>query len=411
MRGIEPGDTAFLLACTALVLMMTPALALFYGGLVRERNVLSVMIQNFVCIGVVGIIWVFGGFSMAFGPSVGGFIGDIRTYFGMHDIGVAADPTYAANVPFILVFGYQMMFAIITPALMTGAFVGRMRFAPFLWFVALWTIFVYLPVAHWIWGGGFLSEMGVVDFAGGIVIHASAGSSALITALYLGRRPTGESGPVPASLPLVALGAGLLWFGWFGFNAGGAYAADALAAYAFTNTMLAGSIAMLVWMFWEWRHAGRPSFSGVLVGAVTGLATITPASGYVEPMAALLIGALGATACYFAKYIQTWLKVEDTLEVFRAHGIGGITGSLLIGVLASPAINAVSASGHQLSVQALAVAIVVIYAVVVTSIILFVLDKLTRLRVPEAVQREGLDEEMYGERAYSLWGMKSGSPD
>ncbi|MDF2496364.1 MAG: ammonium transporter, partial [Sphingomonas sp.] len=206
-------------------------------------------------------------------------------------------------------------------------------------------------------------------------------------------------------------GAGLLWFGWFGFNAGGAYAADGLAAYAFTNTMLAGSIAMLVWMFWEWRDAGHPTFSGVLVGAVTGLATITPASGYVEPMAALLIGAIGATACYFAKYIQSWLKAEDTLEVFRAHGIGGITGSLLIGVLASPTINAVSAGGRQLSVQAIAVAIVVIYAIVITSIILFVLDRVSTLRVPEEVQREGLDETLYGQSAYSLWGMKSGNPE
>ena len=407
MIGINSGDTAFLLICTALVLMMTPALALFYGGLVRERNVISVMIQNFVCMGVVSIIWVFGGFSLAFGPSIGGFIGNFWTYFGMHHVGVTPDTAYAANVPFILVFGYQMMFAIITPALMTGAFVGRMRFAPFLWFVALWTIFVYLPVAHWIWGGGFLSRLGVVDFAGGIVIHATAGASALITARYLGRRPAGETGPGPASLPLVALGAGLLWFGWFGFNAGGAYAADHLAAYAFTNTMLAGAIAMLVWMFWEWRDAGRPSFSGVLVGAVTGLATITPASGYVEPMAALLIGALGATACYFAKYIQSWLKVDDALEVFRAHGIGGMTGALLIGVLASPAINAVSASTRQLSVQVLAIVIVVIYAIIITSIILYLLDKLSQLRVPEQIQKEGLDEPMYGERAYSLWTMTS----
>ncbi len=410
MPGIDPGDTAFLLFSTALVLMMTPALAMFYGGLVRERNVLSVMIQNFVCIGVVGIIWVFGGFSLAFGPSINGFIGDIRTYFGMHEVGVAADPTYAANVPFILVFGYQMMFAIITPALMTGAFVGRMRFAPFLWFVALWTIFVYLPVAHWIWGDGFLARLGVVDFAGGIVIHASAGASALITARFLGRRPTGDSGPVPASLPIVALGAGLLWFGWFGFNAGGAYAADALAAYAFTNTMLAGAMAMLVWMFWEWRASGHPTFSGVLDVSLNANATITPASGYVEPMSALLIGAVGATACYFAKYIQSWLKVEDTLEVFRAHGVGGITGSLLIGVLASPTINAVSAGSRQLLVQAVAVAIVVLYAIIITSIILFVLDRLTKLRVPEEIQREGLDQELYGESAYSLWGMKSGTP-
>ncbi|WP_172123258.1 ammonium transporter [Devosia sp. 919] len=409
MSAINPGDTAFVLICTALVMMMTPALALFYGGLVRERDVLSIMIQNFICIGVVGIIWVFGGFSLAFGPSLGGMIGNIGSFFGMFNVGVEPNANYAGDVPFILVFGYQMMFAIITPALMTGAFVGRIRFGAYLWFIALWTIIVYLPVAHWIWGGGFLSRLGVVDFAGGIVIHASAGVSALVTARYLGKRATAGVESAPANLPLVALGAGLLWFGWFGFNAGGAYGADALAAYAFTNTMLAGSVAMLVWMFWEWRETGHPTFSGILVGAVTGLATITPASGYVEPMAALAIGAIGATACYFAKYIQSWLKVDDTLEVFRAHGVGGITGSLLIGLLASPHINAVSAGPRQLLVQALGILIVVIYAAVVTSIILRLIDRFGKLRVPEEVQRQGLDEQLYGEQAYSLWNIKSGT--
>lgn len=410
MSTINPGDTAFLLICTALVCMMTPALALFYGGLVKQRDVLSIMIQNFVCIGVVGLIWVFGGFSLAFGPSVGGVIGNIGTYFGMYHVGVEPNSEYARNVPFILVFGYQMMFAIITPALMTGAFVGRIRFGAYLVFIALWTILIYLPVAHWIWGGGFLSKLGVVDFAGGIVIHATAGVSALATARYLGKRlvaPGESSGAAPASLPLVALGAGLLWFGWFGFNAGGAYAADALAAYAFTNTMLAGSIAMLVWMYWEWRDTGRPSFSGVLVGAVTGLATITPASGYVEPMAALLIGAFGATACYNAKYIQQWLKVDDTLEVFRAHGVGGITGSILIGILASSHINAVSAGIYQLSIQIAAVIIVAAYAWIVTNLLLRGLDRLGNLRVPEKVQEEGLDNDLYGERAFNLWNMKA----
>ncbi|MGE4373949.1 MAG: ammonium transporter [Xanthobacter sp.] len=280
MQAINAGDTAFILLCTALVCMMTPALALFYGGLVKQRDMLSIMIQNFVCMGIVGLIWVFGGFSLAFGPDLGGIIGDIRPYFGMYHVGVEPNPEYAAHVPFIMVFAYQMMFAIITPALMTGAFVGRFRFGAYLLFIAFWTILIYLPAAHWIWGGGFLAKLGVVDFAGGIVIHASAGFSALATARFLGKRrlAAGESGSEPSNLPLVALGAGLLWFGWFGFNAGGAYAADALAAYAFTNTMLSGSIAMLVWMFWEWREFRRVSFSGVLVGAVAGLATITPAA-------------------------------------------------------------------------------------------------------------------------------------
>lgn len=407
MQNINAGDTAFVLMCTALVCMMTPALALFYGGLVRQRDMLSVMIQNFVCIGVVGLIWVFGGFSLAFGPDIGGVIGNIVPYFGMYQVGIEPNPTYAPNVPFMLVFAYQMMFAIITPALMTGAFVGRFRFGAYLFFIALWTILVYLPAAHWIWGGGFLAKLGVVDFAGGIVIHTAAGFSALATAKYLGKRkmPAGESESSPVSLPLVALGAGLLWFGWFGFNAGGAYAADALAAYAFTNTMLAGSIAMLVWMFWEWRESGRTTFSGVLVGAVAGLATITPASGYVEPMAALAIGAIGATACYHAKHVQKALGVDDTLEVWRAHGVGGMTGALLIGILASSSINKVAASAGQFGVQLLAVVIVAVYASVVTFILLKILDMLGILRVSPDVQLKGLDEVQVGESAYHLWGM------
>ncbi|MBB6307178.1 ammonium transporter [Xanthobacter tagetidis] len=407
MPSISAGNTAFILLCTALVCMMTPALALFYGGLVKQRDMLSIMIQNFVCMGVVGLIWVFGGFSLAFGPDIGGVIGNIAPYFGMYGVGVAPNPAMGPTIPFIMVFAYQMMFAIITPALMTGAFVGRFRFGAYLAFVALWTILVYLPAAHWVWGGGFLAKLGVVDFAGGIVIHTAAGFSALVTAAFLGKRKLapGESESEPASLPLVALGAGLLWFGWFGFNAGGAYAADALAAYAFTNTMLAGSIAMLVWMFWEWREKGRPSFSGVLVGAVAGLATITPASGYVEPMAALAIGAIGATVCYHAKHVQSWLKIDDSLEVWRAHGVGGMTGALLIGVLASAQINQVSAGAHQLGVQALAVAVVAAYACLVTFILLKVLDGMGVLRVSEALQEKGLDTAMYGEQAFNFWNM------
>lgn len=412
MEAINSGDTAFVLASTGLVMMMTPALALFYGGLVKQRDMLSIMIQNFVCIGVVGLIWVFGGFSLAFGPTVGGVIGDIRTYFGMYHVGVAPNPDNGPNVPFMLVFAYQMMFAIITPALMTGAFVGRFRFGAYIVFVALWTILVYLPAAHWIWGGGWLAQLGVVDFAGGIVIHTAAGFSALATAAYLGKRKAAPGAPesAPVSLPLVALGAGLLWFGWFGFNAGGAYAADALAAYAFVNTMLAGATAMLVWMFWEWRANGRPSFSGVLVGAVAGLATITPASGYVEPMAAVLIGAVGASVCYSAKAVQAWLKVDDTLEVWRAHGVGGLTGALMIGLAASAGINEVQAGVHQLGVQALAVAVVAAYAIIVTLVLLKLIDLTGALRVPEAEQRAGLDAAMTGEDAYHLWGLDRSLP-
>lgn len=409
MLTINSGDTAFILLCTALVCMMTPALALFYGGLVKQRDILSIMIQNFVCMGVISLIWVFGGFSLAFGPSIGGVIGDITTYFGMYHVGVKPNPTMGPSVPFIMVFAYQMMFAIITPALMTGAIVGRIRFGAYLLFVAFWTVLVYLPAAHWVWGGGFLAQLGAVDFAGGIVIHASAGFSALVAAKYLGKRklsPDAEKSKA-ASLPLVAVGAGLLWFGWFGFNAGGAYAANALAAYAFTNTMLSGAIAMLVWMFWEWKETGHPTFSGVLVGAVTGLATITPAAGYVEPTAALLIGAIGASVCFNAKYVQKWLKVDDTLEVWRAHGVGGVTGALLIGVLASSGIDAVSASLYQLGIQALAIAVVAVYASIITIVLLKILDSMGILRVSAEIQEDGLDVKEFGESAFSLWGMKT----
>jgi len=408
MHTINSGDTAFILICTALVCMMTPALALFYGGLVRQRDILSIMIQNFVCMGVVGLIWVFGGFSMAFGPTVGGVIGDITTYFGMYNVGIKPNPAYADDVPFMTVFAYQMMFAIITPALMTGAFVGRFRFGAYLIFVALWTIIVYLPAAHWIWGGGFLSKLGVVDFAGGIVIHVSAGFSALVAAKYLGKRVLrpGAAESEHASLPLVAIGAGLLWFGWFGFNAGGAYAADALAVYAFTNTMLAGSIAMLVWMLWEWMETRRPTFSGVLVGAVTGLATITPAAGYVEPITAILIGAIGASVCFNAKYVQRWLKIDDALEVWRAHGVGGMTGAILIGLLASPHINAVSAGAYQLGVQLFGVALIAVYASAITWLLLKVIDSFGILRVSDSIQIDGLDKNLYGENAFDLWGME-----
>lgn len=405
METLNAGDTAFVILCTALVCMMTPALALFYGGLVKERNMLSIMMQNFICMGIVAIIWVFGGFSLAFGPDVGGYgiIGDITTYFGMSKIGALPNPQYAEGVPFIMIFGYQMMFAIITPALITGAFVGRIRFGAYIGFVALWIILIYLPVAHWIWGGGFLSKWGVVDFAGGIVIHTAAGFSALATALYLGKRvaPKGED-ETPANLPLVALGAGLLWFGWFGFNAGGSYAADELAAYAFTNTMLSGSIAMLVWLFWDWKFSSKPSFSGALVGAVAGLATITPAAGYVEPSSALVIGAIGATLCYFAKHVQRWFGIDDALEVWRAHGVGGMTGAILIGVFAREGIDKVEASAHQLGVQIGAVVITAVYAWTVTWIILKVLDSLGHLRVTKAEQLTGLDRIFHGEAAYHL---------
>ncbi|HIW79375.1 MAG TPA: ammonium transporter [Candidatus Bilophila faecipullorum] len=405
MYTLNTGDTAFVMLCTALVCLMTPALALFYGGMVPRKNVLTIMMQNFISMGVIAVIWIFGGFSLAFGPDLGGIIGDITFHFGLDGVGVAPSTEYASTVPFILFFAYQLMFAVIAPALITGAFAGRLTFSGYLKFIILWMIFIYLPACHWIWGGGFLAKLGVVDFAGGIVIHVSAGFSALASVLYLGRRTTVRPGEptVASNLPLVAVGAGLLWFGWFGFNAGGAYAADALASYAFTNTTIAGSVAMLVWLALDWHYSRRPTFSGVLVGAVAGLATITPCAGYVEPWAAIVIGGLGSLVCYFAKGVQERFAFDDALEVWRAHGMGGVTGALLLGILASPNIDRVSASLEQFLMQLLGVIIVAVYSFFVTLIIFKVIDMWGKpIRVTPEEEVAGLDNSILGEDAYKM---------
>ena len=405
MYTLNTGDTAFVMLCTALVCLMTPALALFYGGMVPRKNVLTIMMQNFVSMGVIAVIWIFGGFSLAFGPDLGGIIGDITFHFGLDGVGVAPSTEYASTVPFILFFAYQLMFAVIAPALITGAFAGRLTFGGYLKFLVLWMIFIYLPACHWIWGGGFLAKLGVVDFAGGIVIHVSAGFSALASVLYLGRRATVRPGEptVASNLPLVAVGAGLLWFGWFGFNAGGAYAADALASYAFTNTTIAGSVAMLVWLMLDWHYSRKPTFSGVLVGSVAGLATITPCAGYVEPWAAIIIGGVGSLVCYFAKGVQERFAFDDALEVWRAHGMGGVTGALLLGILASPNIDRVSASLEQFLMQLLGVIIVAVYSFFVTLIILKVIDMWGKpIRVTPEEEAAGLDNALLGEDAYKM---------
>ncbi|CEO37649.1 Ammonium transporter NrgA [Photobacterium kishitanii] len=397
---INSGDTAFVMICTALVCMMTPALALFYGGMVREKNTTTILMQNFICMGVVGLLWVFGGFSLVFGHDIGGVVGNITQYFGLSHIGAKVHPQ-APHIPFMLFFAYQMMFAVITPALMTGAFACRFRFGPYLKFLVLWTILVYFPVAHWIWGGGFLAKLGVVDFAGGIVIHTTAGFGAIVCAVFLGHRKLqpGEN-EKPTNIPMIAMATGLLWFGWFGFNAGGTYAANTQSSYAFLNTFLAGAIAMLVWIFWETRGGKKPNFTGSLVGAVAGLATITPAAGYVDPAAALVIGALGATACFFAKHIQHYFKFDDALEVFRAHGVGGMVGALLIGVFANAAVGGIHAGIHQFLVQLLAIVIVAIYTVVITWVILKFLNSCSPIRVSEQEEMVGLDLVEHDEPAY-----------
>ncbi|MCH5277176.1 MAG: ammonium transporter [Desulfovibrionaceae bacterium] len=413
MYPVDSGDTTFIVLCTALVLLMTPGLAFFYGGMVRAKNVLTIMMQSFMSMGIIAVIWIFGGFSLAYGPDIGGLFGSLSYHFALDNVGAEPSPVYAPTVPFILFFAYQLMFAIITPALITGAPVGRFNTRGYIQFLILWMILVYIPVCHWIWGGGFLSRLGVADFAGGIVIHVSAGFAALSTVLFFGPRRKELRRIEPSNLPLMAAGAGLLWFGWFGFNAGGAYAGDALAAYAATNTTIAGSVAMTVWLILDWHDAKRPSFSGILVGAVAGLATITPCAGYVPPWAAILIGAIGSAVCYYAKGIQSYFKFDDALEVFRAHGMGGVTGGLLVGVFASTAINNVGAGLHQFCVQLLGVTVVGAYSFGVTWIILRIIRQFGPIRVSDEELRKGLDESLYGERAYetmNLPGSAAGCP-
>lgn len=399
METINLANTGFVLLCTALVFFMTPGLAVFYGGLSKERNMLTIMYQNFICLGVISVLWALVGFSLAFGKDIGGVIGSIESFSLLFNVSTEPNRLFSDSVPFILIFGYQMMFAVITPALMTGAFAGRLKMNAYIKLIILWVLFVYVPVAHWVWGGGFLEKMGVVDFAGGIVVHTTAGISALVIVIYIGKRKIIDN--TPANLPLTAIGTGLLWFGWFGFNAGGAYSPDKLAAHAFINTTLAASSAMLMWLLWQTLDTGKVNFTGLMVGSVAGLATITPAAGYVEANSAMLIGAVGATLCYFAKYIQEKFEFDDALEVWRAHGVGGITGSILLGIFANGAVDGINAGWDLVKTQSFAVAIVAIYSAVITFIILKIINCNNNIRVNENAERLGLDVSELNEKAFS----------
>jgi len=403
---INTGDTAFVLISAALVLLMTPGLAFFYGGLVRKQNVLTIMMQIFIAMGVVATIWVLGGFSLAFGPDWHGIIGTFK-YFGLQGVGMTPNPAHGATIPFLVFFAFQLMFAIITPALVTGAFADRVKFSGYLWFLVLWSVLVYIPIAHWLWGGGFLAQMGAVDFAGGMVVHASAGFGALASVFVVGKRylPKGAS-ISPHNLPFVALGTGLLWFGWFGFNAGSALAANGVAATAFVNTDVAASVAMVAWLAVQWLVDRKPTVSGALVGAVAGLATITPAAGYVQPWAAAVIGLAAGLVPFGAMRLRmTWKYVDDALDVWGCHGVGGVLGSLLLGVFAVASVDGVhglvQGDVHQLLVQLVAVVITSAYAFGLTWGILKVLDVLGTLRVSREVEATGLDEALHGEAAYA----------
>jgi Amt family ammonium transporter len=405
----DPGDTAFVLLSAALVMLMTPGLAMFYGGMVRRKNVLTTVMQSFVAIALVSVQWILFGYSLSFGPDVHGVVGGLN-WIGLKGVGVDPNPDYAPTVPHIAFMIYQAMFAVITPALITGAFAERMKFSSFLIFTLLWSTVVYDPVAHWVWGtGGWLKNMGVLDFAGGIVVHISSGISALAAALLVGKRRGYLREPMqPHNLPMTVLGAGLLWFGWFGFNAGSALSSGALSTMAFVATHTAAVSATLLWVIIEWFHRGKPTMFGAATGAIAGLATITPASGFVGPMPALVIGLLAGALCYVALNVKGRLGYDDSLDAFGVHGVGGIIGTIGAGLFAEKLINPAGADGlffgnaHQLFVQMASIAVVAVYSFVLTVILLKVIDAVIGLRVAEEDEVAGLDITQHEESGYTL---------
>ncbi len=396
---INAGDTAWMLTSTALVFFMMPGLALFYGGLVGAKNVVATMVQSFVAIGVVSLIWVIIGYSLAFGQDHGGVIGSLQ-YVMLH--GVTGAPTrFAPTIPALVYMAFQMKFAVITPALIAGAFCERMRFRGYLVFIGLWSLVVYSPFAHAVWGGGILGSGGLhaIDFAGGSVVHELAGAAALATAFYLKRNHELEN---PHNIPLVLLGAGILWFGWFGFNAGSATSAGTVSAYALVNTQLGAATAMLVWMAVEWWRRRKPSGIGIATGAVAGLATITPASGYVQPWAAIVIGAAAGLVCYFAVNLKNILNFDDSLDVVGVHMVGGALGVILTGVFASLAVNAAGEAGGltQLGRQLVLAVAGIVYPFIMTWVILWITDKTVGLQVTSESEAAGLDLSEHDEAAY-----------
>lgn len=405
---IDTGDTAWILMSTALVMLMTPGLAMFYGGMVRRKNVLGTIMHSFVAIALVSVQWILFGYSLAFGPDVKGLIGSLD-WAGLSGVGLSPNPDYAATVPHLAFMAYQMMFAVITPALISGAFAERMKFSSYLLFALLWTTVVYDPVAHWVWGtGGWLRKMGALDFAGGIVVHATSGFSALAAALYMGSRKGFLREPMPPhDLPLTVLGAGLLWFGWFGFNAGSALSSGELATMAFVTTHTAAVSATLTWIIAEWVHRGKPTMFGAATGAIAGLATITPAAGFVGPMAALAIGVGAGLLCYTALNAKTRFRYDDSLDAFGVHGVGGTLGTVMAGLFATAAINPAGANGlffgnaKQLAVQAEAVFLVAAYSFIVSLILFKVIDLVMGLRVNADMETEGLDISQHGEAGYT----------
>jgi Amt family ammonium transporter len=405
----DSGDTAWMLAATALVMIMLPGLALFYGGLVRRKNVLSTIMHSFFGLAIVSVVWVLVGFSLAFGPDLNGsgLIGNLD-YVGFMGVGLIPSTVYGTTIPFVLFAAFQLMFAAITPALITGAFAERKRFASFVLFTILWSILIYSPIAHWVWAtDGWLFKLGALDFAGGTVVHASSGLSALIVAILIGRRVVNGERMEPHDVPMTVLGAGLLWFGWFGFNAGSALTAGGLAASAFIVTNTAAAAATLTWVGASYLHHRKVSVVGAACGAVAGLVAITPASGFVTPGGAILIGLVAGGLCYSATLLRERVRVDDALDVFAVHGVGGVFGAIATGVLATSAVQAsykglIDGNAGQVLTQLIAVAATIAYAVVGTFVIVKVVDGILGIRISAKDEELGIDLAVHGEAAYQM---------
>ena len=406
---VDAGDTAWLLTSSALVMLMTPGLALFYAGMVRRKNVLGTIMHSFIALGVVTLQWVLFGYSLAFGPDIGHVIGSLA-WVGLNGVGLEPNADYAATVPHQAFMIFQMMFAVITPALITGTFAERFKFSTYLVFLVVWSTLVYDPLAHWVWGvGGWIREMGALDFAGGLVVHISSGVAALAAALVVGkRRGYGADLMAPHNLTMTVVGAALLWFGWFGFNGGSAVASGSLATSAFVVTHIATAAATLSWMFAEWVHRAKPTVLGAASGAVAGLVAITPGSGFVGPMPAVIIGLVAGALCYLAVSLKSKLGYDDSLDVVGVHGVGGTWGAIATGLFASKLINEAGNNGlffgnaGQIGIQALSVIAAWAYSFILTFIILKVLDATMGLRVSEEDESTGLDLALHGESGYSL---------
>lgn len=403
---MNQSDTAFIIICAALVMFMTPGLALFYAGMTRSKNALGTIMQSFVALGVISLVWLFWGYSLSFGTDIGGLIGGFD-FLAMSGVGMEPHATLATNLPHVVFMIFQCMFAIITPALITGAFAERMRFSAFLLFIVLWSTFVYAPLCHWVWGGGWMFQMGAMDFAGGAVVHMSSASAALAAALVIGKRKGwGKRSFLPHNLPMTMIGTGLLWFGWFGFNAGSALAANGLAGNAFVTTHFAAATAMLAWVLVEWKFHGKPTTLGAASGAVAGLVAITPAAGFVGIISSVIIGIGAGVFCYFGVSLKSRLGYDDSLDVVGIHGIGGIWGALATGLFASQAINPAGFNGlffgnpGQLWIQFVSVVATCAFSFIVSFVLLKIVSAFVPLRVSEEEEEVGLDVAMHSESAY-----------